>query len=86
MKDILKQTPEEKEHIANERVEDSRKRIAKALGILEYTTQEMKWACNSMDWNDEVVYLMEEAATKLGYALAALTTWNDAVDEDKNNQ
>jgi len=77
MDDILKQTKKEKEHIANERVENSRMRIAKVLNILETVSQEMKWACESMEWNDEVVYQIEEAATQLGFSLATLTRWHD---------
>ena len=37
----------------------------------------MKWACESMDWNDEVAYQIEDAMLKLGTALATLVRWND---------
>lgn len=77
----MEQTQKEKEQLANKRVEDTRKRLAQVLGILEVTTQEMKWACDDMEWNDEVVYQIEKAATHLGYALATLTTWYDALNE-----
>ena len=29
------------------------------------------------DWNSEIKYQIEEAATKLGFALATLTNWFD---------
>jgi len=55
----------DKEKLANERVENSRKRIAKVLNILEIVAQEMKWSCESMEWNDDIVYQIEEASLKL---------------------
>lgn len=72
----------DKEKLANERVENSKKRIAHALNLLEVVAQEMKWACESMKWNDEVAYQIEDAVLKLGPALATLVRWND--DNDVN--
>ena len=67
----------DKEKLAAERVENSKKRVAHALNLLEVTSQEMKWACESMGWNDEVAYQIEDAMLKLGIALATLVRWND---------
>lgn len=64
--------------LSNDRIDNARKRIAKCLNMLETTTQEVRWACESEKWNDEVVYQIEEAATKLGYALATLYRWDDS--------
>lgn len=63
--------------LSNRRIEESRKRVAKALGLLEASSQELKWACEAEGWNDEVAFQIDEAATKLGFALAALTRWDD---------
>ena len=67
----------DKEKLATERVENTKKRVAHALNLLETANQEMKWACESMDWNDEVAYQIEDAMLKLGTALATLVRWND---------
>ena len=40
----------------------------------------MKWACESMNWNDEVVFQIEEGMLKLGMALATLERWYDDND------
>lgn len=73
-----KQRPDPK--LTDERIERSRKEIAKIINRLEYVEQELKWACELADWNPDVAYQVEEAATKLGFALATLTNWFD--DDD----
>ena len=73
---------EEKEKLANERVESTKKRVAHALNLLEAANQEMKWACESMGWNDEVAFQIEDGMLKLGMALATLERWHD--DPDSN--
>ena len=70
----------DKEKLAAERVENSKKRVAHALNLLESASQEMKWACESMGWNDEVAYQIEDSMLKLGIALATLVRWNDDAD------
>ena len=40
--------------LSPERIDNARKRIAKCLNMLEVTTQEVHWACESEQWNDEV--------------------------------
>lgn len=67
----------DEESLAQLRIENSRKRVAHALNLLETVNQELRWACESMEWNDDIVYQVGEAAEKLGYALATLTRWND---------
>ena len=73
----MKKETTEKEELANARIEDSRKRLAKVICQIEGLNQEIRYACESMEWNDEVAYLIDEAANKLGYALATLDTWHD---------
>lgn len=70
--------------LSNERIDNARKRIAKCLNMLEVTTQEVQWACECEKWNDEVVYQIGEAATKLGYALATLYRWDDPEESFKD--
>ena len=70
----------DKDKLANERVENTKKRVAHALNLLEAASQEMKWACESMNWNDEVVFQIEEGMLRLGMALATLERWYDDND------
>lgn len=69
------------ENLANERVETTRKRIAHALNLIEAANEDMKWACDSMDWNPDVTWQIDEAATKLGFALATLSRWHDETQD-----
>lgn len=68
--------------LANERIERAKKSLAKCLSMLETSSQEVKWACESQNWNEDVAYLMDEAATKLGFALATLVQWDDEPEEE----
>lgn len=70
----------DEEKLSNERVENTKKRVAHALNLLETASQEMKWACESMGWNDEVVFQIEDSMLKLGMALATLERWHDDND------
>ena len=70
------------EELCTKRVENARKTLAKVINLLEGTTDELKWACDDANWNDAVVLQIEEAVTKLGYSLATLTNWNDALEEN----
>lgn len=72
----------DKEKLANERIANNTKRVAHALNLLEIASQELRWACESMEWNDEVTFQVEDAIIKLGPALATLVRWND--DPDSN--
>ena len=73
----------DEEKLSNERVENTKKRVAHALNLLEVAIQEMKWhvsLCESMGWNDEVAFKIEEGMLKLGMALATLERWHDDND------
>lgn len=63
--------------LSERRIENARKNVAKCLSILERTSQEIKWACEAEQWNDEVAYQVDDAATQLGFALATLSRWDD---------
>ena len=69
------------EKLSIERVENAKKRIAKILNMLQVTNQELKWACESQNWNEDVIYDNEDAGLKLGYALASLMTWDEEIQE-----
>ena len=68
-----------------EQIEKSRKRLAKCLNLLEAVTNDLEFVFEqNRDWNSEIKYQIEEAACKLGFSLAALTTWYD--DEPENEE
>ncbi len=61
-----------------EQIERSRQRLAKCLNLLEAVTGELEFVFEqNPDWNSEIKYQIEEAAVKLGFSLATLTTWYD---------
>ena len=67
-----------------EQIECSRKRLAKCLNLLEAVTDELEYVFEqNTDWNSEIKYQIEEAATKLGFSLATLTNWFDDEEPDK---
>ena len=67
-----------------EQIECSRKRLAKCLNLLEAVTDELEYVFEqNTDWNSEIKYQIEEAATKLGFSLATLTNWFDDDEPEK---
>lgn len=71
---------------AQSHISNAHKNIANALNIIEAAQQELYWAFDDMpDWNDDIKYQIQEAAEKLGYALATLTNWNDYDSNDAVN-
>ena len=67
-----------------EQIECSRKRLAKCLNLLEAVTDELEYVFEqNTDWNSEIKYQIEEAATKLGFSLATLTNWFDDEEPEK---
>ena len=61
-----------------EQIERSGKRLAKCLNLLEAVTNDLEFVFEqNRDWNSEIKYQIEEAACKLGFSLATLTTWYD---------
>ena len=68
-----------------EQIERSRKRLAKCLNLLEAVTGELEFVFEqNRDWNSEIKYQIEEAACKLGFSLATLSTWYD--DDEPEQQ
>ena len=66
-----------KEKDYREQIDRSVKRLAKALNIIEALRDELQFVFEQTDWNDEVNWQIEEAASKLGFALATLNNWYD---------
>lgn len=67
-----------------EQIERSRKRLAKCLNLLEAVTGDLEFVFEqNPDWNSEIKYQIEEAACKLGFSLATLTTWYDDDESEK---
>lgn len=65
------------DEVNRERIERARKTLAEILNMLEGTIDEIKCACDLEKWDDSVALQMEDASTKLGFALATLTRWFD---------
>ena len=67
-----------------EQIERSRERLAKCLNLLEAVTGELEFVFEqNRDWNSEIKYQIEEAACKLGFSLATLTSWYDDEPEEE---
>ena len=70
-----------KEKDYREQIDRSVKRLAKALNIIEAMRDELQFVFEQTEWNDEVKYQIDEAAAKLGFSLATLSTWFDDPEE-----
>ena len=66
-----------KEKDYREQIDRSVKRLAKALNLIEAMREELQFVFEQTDWNDEVKWQIDEAAAKLGFSLATLSTWYD---------
>ena len=66
-----------KEKDYREQIDRSAKRLAKALNLIEALRDELQFVFEQTEWNDEVKYQIDEAAAKLGFSLATLSTWYD---------
>ena len=64
-----------------EQIDRSVKRLAKALNLIEAMRDELQFVFEQTGWNDEVKYQIDEAAAKLGFSLATLSTWFDDPEE-----
>ena len=72
--------------LSRERVNESVKRLAKAVNLNERVIEDLEWACKIEDWNDDVVYQIKEAQTILGQALANLVNWFDDENADADDK
>lgn len=66
-------------------IEDSRKRLAKCLNLLEAIHDDLEYVFEQKpEWNPEIKWQIEEGVVKLGFALATFTDWYD--DEEPEEQ
>ena len=66
-----------------EQIDRSRNRVAKCLNLLEAVHEELEYVFEqNPDWNPEIKWQIEEAACKLGFSLATLSTWFDDEEEE----
>ena len=70
-----------KEKDYRENIDRSVKRLAKALNIIEALHSDLEFVFEHTDWNSEVNWQIEEAASKLGFALTTLNNWYDDPEE-----
>ena len=71
-----------KEKDYREQIDRSVKRLAKALNIIEALHNDLEFVFEqNPNWNSEVNWQIEEAASKLGFALATLNRWYDDPEE-----
>ena len=70
-----------KEKDYREQIDRSVKRLAKALNLIEAMRDELQFVFEQTEWNDEVKYQIDEAAAKVGFSLATLSTWYDDAEE-----
>ena len=59
-------------------VESATKRVARALNLVEASYVDLKFLyARNPDWDESLLYQIQEAASMLGYTLATLTNWDD---------
>ena len=65
-------------------IERSRKRLATCLNLLEAVTNDLEFVFEqNRDWDSEIQWQIEKAASKLGFSLATLTNWYDDEPEEQ---
>lgn len=63
------------------------KQIAKSLNSIEDAYERLMFLFeNHPEWENGIQYQIEEAVTKLGFALATLHNWFDDEEEDDNQE
>ena len=68
-------------------VERSTKRVAKALNLVEASYEDLKFLyARNPDWDEGLLYQIQEASSMLGYTSATLTNWDDEEEEVTNGE
>lgn len=70
-----------KEKRAEERVEEAKKTLARAICRVEDATDMLEFECRENGWEEEVCFVIREGLEKLGEALATLTVWDENTRE-----
>ena len=71
----MKMNKEDLDNLSRQRVSEMRQALADSINKLELNIEMFKFVCEQNEWNDDVVYQIEEGALKLGMALATLVNW-----------
>lgn len=72
--------------ISKERIDTSVKRVAQIINTNEAVIQDLQWACDAENWNDDVVCQLKDAQMLLGEALATLVNWFDDADSEEERR
>ena len=72
--------------VSREHVNNSVKRIAKAINLNECVIEDLGCACRIEGWNDDVVRQIKESQIFLGQALASLVNWFNDEDADEGDK
>lgn len=71
----------------HEQIDRSQKRLANCLNLLEAIHDELEFVFEQRtDWNSDITWQLDEAAVKLGFALATLTNWYDDDEPEKTTE
>lgn len=70
---------------SKERVNNLKSTIAAFLCKVENDIEMMRFECDKNEWNDDVLYGINEGCLKLGFALAALDKWFEEDNQEENS-
>lgn len=81
--EMKKEKREKMEELSRKRIKDAVKGVATIINKNESIIQDLEWACQQEEWNEDVVFQLKDAQLLLGQALATLTNWfSDEEGED----
>lgn len=82
---MKKKKREKMEDLSRTRIKDAVKGVATIINKNESIIQDLEWACQQEEWNEDVVFQLKDAQLLLGQALATLTNWfGDEEGEDND--
>lgn len=82
---MKKKKGEKMEDLSRTRIKDAVKGVATIINKNESIIQDLEWACQQEEWNEDVVFQLKDAQLLLGQALATLTNWfSDEEGEDND--
>ena len=82
---MKKKKREKMEDLSRTRIKDAVKGVATIINKNESIIQDLEWACQQEEWNEDVVFQLKDAQLLLGQALATLTNWfSDEEGEDND--
>ena len=82
---MKKKKREKMEDLSRTRIKDAVKGVATIINKNESIIQDLEWACQQEEWNEDVMFQLKDAQLLLGQALATLTNWfSDEEGEDND--